>query len=85
MKGQQIMKTMTLLEKELKSIRADRMKGKYESGLFGFKACKESIKWDMEYHNLTIQQVYGECVKRALTEIGFNTFMIVACEEMMNE
>lgn len=79
------MKTITTLEKELKEIRKGRKTGKYENGLFGIKACKESIKWDIENQNKTIQQIYAELISRALTEIGFNTNMIIACEEMMEK
>lgn len=77
--------TITTLEKELKEIRKARIKGKYETGTFGFKACKESIKWDVKFLHKTLETIYVELINRAFTEIGFNTFMIVACEELMNE
>lgn len=79
------MKTITTLENELKEIRKGVSKGKYQNGLFGIKACKMSIQWDMEYYKKPIQTIYAELVARALNELGFNTNMIVACELIMNE
>lgn len=75
----------TQLEESLESIRIERTKGKYEDGMFGFKECKESIKWNQKYLHKSLQHQYAEFVSRALTEIGFNIFMIVACEELMDE
>lgn len=79
------MKTITTLEKELKEIRKSASKGNLQNGLFGIKSCKESIKWHCEFEKKSLQELYGELVMRALTELGFNTTMIVACEEMMEE
>ena len=57
------MKTIENLNKELQQIRRARKAGKYESGMFGFKACKESIKW--ERNNLNgIMMHYGLKPKR---------------------
>ena len=80
------MKTITELEKELAHIRKGREKGKWELGDFGFKACKESIKFHCYINNnQPLQEQYAELIKRGLLEIGFNTNMIVACEELMRE
>ena len=78
-------RTLTLLERKLKKIRNARKTGKYENGLFGFKACKESIKFKLKTTGKNLNEIYGELVNRGLTEIGFNIFMIVACEEMMEK
>lgn len=78
-------KTLTQLEKELAQIRKDRKKGKYEDGTFGFRACKSSIRWNEKFLHRTLEEQYAEFIKRGLYEFGFNTFMIVACEECMEE
>ena len=78
-------RTITELENELKEIRKGRAKGKYETGMFGFAECKKSIKWDKDYFHKDFHQLYTELITRGLTEAGFNTFMIVACEELMAE
>lgn len=80
--------TITQLEKQLAKIRRERTKGKFEDGAFGFKECKESIKFSLYIHRLegmTIQKLYAELVQRALTDYRFNIRMIVACEELMEE
>ena len=80
------MKTITALENELKNLRKERAKGKYENGMFGITACKESIIWKINYTHKDIQDIYAELVQRALsTEWGFNELMIIACEELMTE
>ena len=79
-------KTITELEKELQQIRKGREKGKFEDGDFGFRECKESIKFHCYIHdNQPYEDYYVELITRGLTEFGFNTFMIVACEELMRE
>ena len=79
------MKTITTLEKTLKEIRKGRKTGKYESGIFGINACKGSIEWNKKNLNKSYEEQYVEYIQRALTEIGFNEIMIVACEELMNK
>ena len=79
-------KTITTLEKELAHIRKGRAKGMYENGTFGVKACKESIRFHCYINNnQPLKEYYVELIVRGLTELGFNTNMIVACEELMNE
>lgn len=78
-------RTITELENELEEIRKARKKGKYETGMFGFAECKKSIKWKADYFKKDFHQIYTELITRGLTEPGFNTFMIVACEELMAE
>lgn len=77
--------TITRLENVLKEERKQVAKGKLIDGAFGINACKESIKWKVEYCKQTLEEVYVELIKRALTEFGFNTLMIVACELMIEE
>lgn len=79
------MKTLTTLERELSQIRKERKQGKYEDGFFGFKACKKSIKWNEEHLHQSLAQQYSQLISRGIYELGFNTFMIVACEELMEE
>lgn len=79
-------RTITQLENELKEIRKQRAKGKFENGDFGFRECKESIKFHCYINNnQSYEDYYPELIVRGLTENGFNTFMIVACEELMSE
>ena len=78
-------RTITELEKELSQIRKERAKGKYDDGIFGFKACKDSIRWDEKFLHKSLEEQYADYIKRGLYEVGFNIFMIVACEECMEE
>lgn len=72
-----------ILEKERKMI----AKGQLRSGAFGIEECKKSIKFKLEMAKgtKTLNDIYYELVIRGLKEFGFNTTMIIACEEMMTE
>lgn len=68
----------------------------YEKGIFGLKACKDSILKDIERHkewNITYQTdkyptslyvLLEEFVNRANTDELFNKSMVVACWQLIN-
>lgn len=58
-------------------------KGEHIEGLFDVKGCRHSIEWSLQYKSL--EEIYLNLVNKALTEQGFNTLMIIACEQMLNE
>ena len=73
------------LEKILKDERKQVEKGRLLDGAFGIKACRESIEWQMSIFKKSLEEIYCDLIKRALTEFGFNTLMIIACEMMIEE
>ena len=77
-------RTITELEKDLNKIRLGAKKGKYQTGMFGIQECKKAIEWQRRFNNKSLEEQYGEYVKRALIEALFNEIMIVACEQLMN-
>lgn len=56
-----------------------------EGGSFGITACKESIKFDVEFFKKNLYQLLEEYVKRANEDIFFNRAMVLACWELINE
>ena len=76
-------RTITELEKELQEIRTRAAKGQYEEGTFGLKECKKAIKWNQEHLHESLYDQYLRLIQRGLTEVCFNTIMIVACEQLM--
>lgn len=56
-----------------------------EGGTFGIKACKESIKWDMDHKNKDLYTLLDEYTKRAQTDVCFNDAMVLSCWELINE
>ena len=76
---------LKMTTKQLEEILVKERKNAHEDGMFGIAECKKSIKWQMETFKQTLEEVYVELVRRALTEWGFNTYMIVACERLMEE
>lgn len=69
------------LEQILEKEKAKR----YEGGMFGIAACKESIKFDVEFDKKSLYQLLEEYVKRANEDVFFNKGMILACWELINE
>lgn len=69
------------LEQILEKEKAHR----HESGSFGIAACKESIKFDVEFFKSDLYQLLKEYVKRANEDIFFNRAMVLACWELINE
>lgn len=76
-----LVRTIAKLEEQLKK---DRLNASKE-GKYGLSACKDSIRWEIKNQNKTIDEIYVELVNRALTDAFFNTNMIVACEQMIEE
>lgn len=56
-----------------------------ENGMFGIKACKESILNFKEFKNASLYQLLEEYVKRANEDVFFNKAMVLACWELINE
>ena len=56
-----------------------------EGGIFGIKACKESIKFDVEFFKKNLYNLLEEYVERANKDIFFNRAMVLACWELINE
>ena len=78
-----LVRTITKLNEQLKKDRLNALKS--QNGVYGLSACKDSIRWEMTSKNKTIDEIYVELVNQALTDAFFNTNMIVACEQMMEE
>lgn len=69
---------------------------RHEGGDFGIKACKESIKNQIETnkklnekynqnYNTSLYVILEEYVKRANEDVFFNKAMVLACWELINE
>lgn len=84
------MKTLEqIIEKEKQTRRED--------GMFGINACKESIMSELNRHknwnlesgtnkwNTSLYVMLETYVKRANTEVFFNSAMVLACWELINE
>lgn len=56
-----------------------------EGGMFGITACKESIKFDVEFFKRDLYDLLKEYVQRANEDIFFNRAMVLACWELINE
>ena len=72
--------------KTLEQILNQEKKNRHENGQFGVKACKEFIE-DIEVKlcHKSLYQVLEEYVKRANEDIFFNTRMVLACWELINQ
>lgn len=68
------------LEKILEKEKARRQ----EEGMFGIKACKESIKFQEEFFNESLYKQLEEYVERANKDVLFNQAMVLACWELIN-
>lgn len=60
-------------------------KSRHEGGSFGITACKESIKFDVEFFKRDLYDLLKEYVQRANEDIFFNRAMVLACWELINE
>lgn len=74
------MKNRTLEE----IIRAEQSH-RHEGGQFGINACKESIRFSVEYLGENLADLLNGYVERANTDAFFNKAMILACWELMQE
>lgn len=68
------------LEKILEKEKARRQ----EEGIFGIKACKESIKFQVEFFKESLYKQLEEYVERANKDVLFNQAMVLACWELIN-
>lgn len=60
-------------------------RNRVEDGQFGVKACKESIKFNVEFFNENLYNLLEEYVQRANNDPFFNKAMVLACWELINE
>lgn len=74
------MKSRTLEE----IIRAEQSH-RHEGGQFGINACKESIRFSVEYLGENLADLLNEYVERANADAFFNKAMVLACWELMQE
>lgn len=76
--------------KTLEEIIEEERKTRHEEGIFGIKACKESILDRMEtarkyaIHSVTLFDLLAQYYERAITEPLFNNAMVLACWELIN-
>lgn len=77
---------MKTLEQILEKEKANR----HEEGDFGIKACKRSIKWQIEFEkkynkvDLSLYTLLERYVRRANEDKFFNDAMVLACWELIN-
>lgn len=74
----------------LEQILVKEKKVRCEKGMYGIKACKESIKSELEIskkygYGKTLYSLLEHYVKRANEDIFFNKTMVLACWELINE
>lgn len=71
--------------KTLQEILFNENKRRHEDGPYGISACKEAIRFDIEFTNKTLYELLGEYVRRANESVFFNDAMVLACWEIINE
>ena len=80
--------------KTLEQILAKEKEHRHEEGDFGIKACKESIKFEVEWRRkrneglsefTVLLELLGEYYIRGVSDVFFNKAMILACWELINE
>lgn len=71
--------------KTLEQIIEKEKKNRKENGMFGIKACKESIIYERDVFHKSLYQQLEEYVKRANEDVLFNDAMVLACWELINE
>ena len=69
----------------LAQILAEQSKKRQVSGMFGMKACKEHIEWEVEHFKKSLYQLLEEYVECANNDVFFNRAMVLACWELINE
>ena len=74
------MKNLTL-EQIIEKEKAHRCEG----GMFGIKACKEHILFDVKLRKCSLYEMLEKYVKLANEEMFFNRAMVLACWELINE
>lgn len=71
--------------KTLEQILEQEKKVRTESGEFGIRACKDSIRFEQRIINSSLYQLLEEYVKKANGDKFFNNAMVLACWELINE
>ena len=74
-----------MAKRTLEEIIAREKECRQEGGMFGIKACKESIESSVELFHKSLYELLGEYVERANTDAFFNRAMVLACWELINE
>jgi hypothetical protein len=82
--------------KTLEQIIEKERENRHEDGIFGIKACKESIKCEVNYRTkkeivnrelngyTILFDLLAEYLERAQNDVFFNNAMILACWELIN-
>ncbi len=75
--------------KTLEQILKEQKKIKHIDPIWGIKACKESIKQELETSNQynqgkTLYTMLESYVERANEDVFFNNTMVLACWELIN-
>lgn len=70
--------------KTLEQIINNEKKNRIEGGMFGIRACKESIRFDVEFFHKNIYLLLEEYVERSNNDPFFNQAMVLACWEIIN-
>lgn len=69
----------------LEQIIAEEKKNRTEDGMFGIKACKEHIEFEVRYCNENLFGLLQAFYEIAKEDKFFNRAMILACWELINE
>ena len=72
------------MAKTLEEIIKYEKEHRHEDGMFGIKACKESVIFTRDFLKKSLYQQLEEYVKRANEEPLFNDAMVLACWELIN-
>lgn len=72
-------------KRTLEQILKKEKQNRCEKGMFGIAACKEAIKFEVEYFHKSLYQLLETYVERANNDICFNKTMVLACWELINE
>ena len=75
--------------KTLEQILEEQKARRHEDGIYGIKACKESIlntiKYDKEllHKETTLEELLDSYVERTNASVFFNSAMVLACWELI--
>ena len=72
-------------QRTLEQILKIEKKRRSEKGMFGIAACKEAIKFEVEFFHKSLYTLLEDYMKRANEDIFFNKAMVLACWELINE
>ena len=71
--------------KTLEQILEQEKKVRTESGEFGIRACKDSIRFERRISNKSLYLILEEYVEKVNKDKFFNSTMVLACWELINE